>query len=252
MVGFRTSRQIVGALFALGLACGIAEAPPASAAMPEHSAPASPAPSGSPLRIIGRVHAKTAFCQQVYDHGGVATAAALQGDADLDDDVGWLNTVDLDDTELARQHGIAELLKRFVTLRARARVAIGETQALRTLAASAPTAEQKDALIAYANALGGALHRQEVLAEAISRFMLYVNAHPAVSQQQRDEDYIRAGYTPLGPFEHSADPRDRVPPTLSEVARSASTELAARRIPERDDEISAAAQVNAGFTPCTR
>ncbi len=252
MAGFRTSKQIVGALVALGLACGVADAGPPSAAAPEHSATSSPAPAGSPLRLIGRVHAKTAFCQEVYDHGGVATAAALQGDADLDDDVAWLNSVDLDSTELARQHGIAELLKRFVTLRARARVAIGETQTLRTLAASAPTLEQKGALVAYANAVGGALHRQEVLAEAISRFMIYVNAHPTVSQQQRDEDYLKASYTPLGPFEHSADPRDRVPPTLSEVARSASAELAVRRAPERDDEVRAGDQVAAGFTPCTK
>lgn len=205
-----------------------------------------------PVALIGRVHARTAFCQQVYDHGGLATASTLHGDADIDDDLQWLNTTDLDATELARQHGIAELSKRFTTLRSRARAAVDETKALRDVAESAPTAQQKDALVAYANALGGALHRQMVLAEAISRFMMYVNLHPAVSQQQRDEDYIAASYTPLGPWEHSADPRDRVPPTLTEMARSAAAELAVRRAPELGDESRAADQAEAGFTPCTK
>ena len=247
---FRTLMQTGSALVALGLGCGVAAAAPPSGPPPA-GAVASPVASGSPLRLIGRVHAKTAFCQQVYDHGGLATASALQGDADIDDDLQWLSTTDLDATELARQHGIAELSKRFTTLRSRARAAVDETKALRDVAASAPTAEQKDALVAYANALGGALHRQMVLAEAISRFMLYVNAHPAVSQQQRDEDYIKAGYTPLGPFEHSADPRDRVPPTLTEMARYAATELNTRRARERDDEVQAADHADAGFSPCS-
>ncbi len=251
MVGFRTFTRTAAGLIALGLICGVADAASSVGTPPERTAVATPAPSSSPLRLIGRVHARTAFCQQVYDHGGLATAEALHGDADIDDDLQWLNTTDLDATELARQHGLAELWKRFTTLRSRARAAVDETKALRDVAASAPTAEQKDALIAYANALGGALHRQMVLAEAISRFMLYVNVHPAVSQQQRDEDYLAASYTPLGPWEHSADPRDRVPPTLTEMARSAAAELAVRRVPELGDESRAAEQAAAGFTPCS-
>ena len=212
--------------------------------------PAATATVAAPLREIGRVHAKTAFCTTIYDHGGLATSAALAGDADLDDDLHWLSVVDLDSTVLAKQRGLGELSKRYTILHGRARYAIDESKALRAAAASAPTVDQRDALIAYADALGGALHRQMILAEAISRLMNYVQVHEPVSDQQRDEDTIVASYAPRGLFEHSLDPRDRVPQSLSETAKAASVELTERRIPEIDDETRAAQSADAAFGSC--
>ncbi len=212
----------------------------------------SPAPTtpAGPLREIGRVHAKTTFCQTIYDHGGLATSAALAGDTDLDDDLHWLSVVDLDSTELAKQRGLLELSKRYTTLHGRARYAIDEAKALRAAAINAPTVEQRSALIAYADALGGALHRQMVLADAISRLTNYVQVHQPVSDWQRDEDMIVASYAPRGLFEHSLDPRDRVPQTLSETAKGASIELTDRRAPELGDEARAAENADAAFAAC--
>lgn len=222
------------------------------ATSPLHAAPKAPAPvaSQAPLREIGRVHAKTRFCQDVTDTGAAVTSSALAGDAALEDDFRYLGSVDLDSTVLSKQRGLMELNARYTSLGERARAAVEQSKALRALADSAPTPEQKAALTDYANALGGALHRQIVLAQALSRFMLYVQTQEPVSEQDRDLATIDASWRPLAFGEHSYDPRDRVPPTLSEVAHAAGAELAARRTPELEDETRAAKSADAAFMPC--
>jgi hypothetical protein len=207
-------------------------------------------PSRSPLRLIGHVHAKTAFCMAVVDHGGMATAAALQGDENLDDDIHWLSTAQLDSSELAKEHGVLEMSKRYAELGERARAAIDEAKALRTVAETAPTPEQKTALIAYADAIGGALHRQTLLADALSRVMMNVQQQPRVTSEQRDEDLLAAAFRPPGPFQHSWDPRDRVPESLTEMVHAAAIELTNRRTSETNDEIRAAQNTQAAFSPC--
>ena len=242
-VGAGTAIALVIALASLAAA---APSPSPAAA----TASAAPAHVGAPLREIGHVQAKTRFCQTIYDFGGLATSATLAGDADLDDDLHWLSVVDLDSTVFSKQRGLSELLKRYTTLRARSRDAIEQAKTLRAAAADAPTVEQRVGIVAYADALGGALHRQQLLAEAISRFMLYVQVHDPVSEQQRDEAMIVAAYAPMRPFEHSADPRDRVPQSLSETAKSASIDLSERRVLERADEQRAAETADNAFAPC--
>ncbi len=223
-----------------------------SVAVGSVTAPSPNATPSSPLRLIGRVHAKTKFCTDIYDHGGLATAAALEGDAALKDDGVYLRSVDLDTTDIGKQHALLQLSQRYVTLRGRARAAIDETKALRTAADAAPTPEQKAALIAYSEAIGGALHRQMLLAEAISRFMMYLQAHEPVSAEQRDMDLVDAASRPYGGFDHYFDPRDRVPLTLTEVAQKTADDLDQRQIRETDDETRAAAQTDAAFSPCAQ
>ena len=250
MVPLRTLTHTMSAIVALGLSSGVANAQQGPPAVPGPIAVPGPTVSPSPLRVIGRVHAKTKFCQAIYDHGRLATTSALQGDADLDDDVHWLAGVDLDSSEIAREHGLLEFSKRYVDLGERARAAIEETKALRAVAKRAPTPEQQAALITYADALGGALHRQTLLADALGRVMMNVQQRPAITQDQRDEDLLAAAFTPRGPFEHSWDPRNRVPETLSEMAHAASIELTNRRVSETDDETRAAMSADAAFSPC--
>ncbi|MBC5803865.1 MAG: hypothetical protein GIX03_12910 [Candidatus Eremiobacteraeota bacterium] len=226
----------VSALIALGLGCGVAAAAPPGEPVPVATPVPIPAASSSPLRLIGRVHAKTAFCQSVLDHGGLATASVLEGDDDIDDDVNYLNKVDLDSSELGRHRAVTALTARFTALQARAKAAIGETKALRDGAAAAPTQDQKTALVA--NALTG--------------FTISAEAHQTVTEQEHDLDYSRTVYSRLGPWEHSADPRDRNPGTMTQMARAAANDLGKRRGPERDDEVLASQQADAGFSPCLK
>lgn len=252
MARSQTFALAVSALMSLGFGCGVAAAAPPDEPVPLATPVPIPTTSGSPLRLIGRVHAKTTFCQAVLDHGGLATASVLEGDDDIDDDVNYLSKVDLDSSELARHRAVTDLTARFTALQTRSKAAIRETKALRDRAAAAPTQEQKAALIAYANALGGALRRQLEFANALTGFTVSSEAHQTVTQQENDLDYSRTVYSRLGPWEHSADPRDRNPGTMTQMARSAASALVKLRGPERDDEVLASQQADAGFSPCLK
>ncbi len=212
---------------------------------------AAPAPAAHALKEIGRVHVQTRFCKEAYDRGALATSSALLDDAELDATARFLDTVDLDDNKLAKPSTIADLQKRYQVLMARAGAAIDETKALRQLADAAPAPEQKVALIDYANALGGALHRQMLVAEYYRRFAMYLEVHEPVSWQERDRALFYAARTPPGPMERSGDPRDRVPPTLTEVARFASSEVTTRHERAVGDELRAAQTAQAAFGPCS-
>ena len=214
----------------------------------------TPAPAASaaakPLREIGRVHARTAFCQAVYDRAGLATSTALDNDASFDQTTRYLNTVELDEDRLGKPRAIFTLQQSYAAIMAASHDAIEQTKALRGLAAQAPTPEQSAALIAYAQALGGAIHRQELVAEYYRRFVQYLETHERVSWQQHNEELFYAARLPLGPFEHSADPRDRVTPLLTEIARSEAANVTERREKVTSDEIGASAQIDAAFGPC--
>jgi len=204
-----------------------------------------------PLKEIGRVHVQTPFCKDVFDRGSLATSSALLNDAELDATAHFLDTVELDDNQLAKPTTITDLQKRYQVLMARAGAAIDETKALRQLADAAPAPDQKAALTDYANALGGALHRQMLVAEYYRRFAMYLEVHEPVSWQERDRALFYAARTPPGPMERSGDPRDRVPPTLTEVARFASSEITTRHERAVGDELHAAQTAQAAFGPCS-
>lgn len=251
MLGIPTLLRMASAVIALCFACGVAAAAQDGPSVPVPAASVNPTTS-SPLRLIGRVHAKTAFCRQVLDSGGLATAAALEGDGDIVDDVRYLSKTDLDSSELARDHAVAELAQRFTTLHTRALAAVKQAKALRDASGSAPTSEQKSALVAYADALSTALHRQLELANALAGFTVVGEAHQTVTEQEHDLDYSRTIYTRLGPWEHSADPRDRNPGTFTQMARNAASALDKQRVQEREDEARAAEWADAGFSPCLK
>lgn len=240
-----SSPKFVFALACLGLGSASANAAPTLGKAP------IPAPTAaSPLKEIGRVHARTAFCQAVYDRGSVSTSAALDNDVTLATTSQYLDSVELDENKLGKPNAEFELQRRYAQIMNEAQDAIEETKSLRQLAEQAPTPEQKAAIVAYADALGGALHRQQLVAEYFRRFVMYLQTHEAVPWQQRNEELFYAARTPMGPFEHSADPRDRVTPMLTEVARSESLQITDRHQAVTSDEAHAAAKYDAAFGPC--
>lgn len=228
-----------------------------SPAPPSAPSSAAPAPRYDALREIGRVHAVTSFCKAEYEHATVAVQTAITDDQDVDKDAAWLDTVHLD-TDLDKQKGAHTLLEEFKLLRARAKAGLGEAKAIKAAAADAPTPEQRQALIDFSDALAGALHRQMELADMEGRFVAYLDAHAPVDFIQRQQDEIDASIrgAEFGQasrqygYNHSADPRDLVPPTLSEEAQHTSVDLQKRHEVVYDDENRAAQKIEPSFKAC--
>jgi len=276
MVRHASKALIAAACVSLG--CSAALAAPTGNASPAPEAATAPSPL-APLREIGRVHAQTAFCQAVYDRGGLATAAALDNDAALAQTSDYLSHTELDDNALNKPKAVYTMHEMYESLMGRARTAIDVSKALRKLADEAPTPEQKAALIAYADAIGGALHRQELVAGDYIRFAVYLEAHQPVTWQQQEYEQISASISPPRPGDYqvseptewhpqedslgesslypempgvnfSTDARDHVTPRLTDLAKSEATHLTERHAKVVDDETHAAATVQAAFGPC--
>jgi hypothetical protein len=231
------------------------------AAVPNAAPPAAAVNSRSangPLQEIGHVKAVSPFCKAVLTHATVAVQTALADDADIERDGTWLHTTDFD-TDLAKQQGAHALIERFVALRARAKEGLAEATAIRAAAKDAPTPEQAKELTDFADALAGALKRQKDLADFMGRFVAYLDSHAPVDfidRQKAQIDASLAGATVgqasrMYGYNHSADPRDLVPPTLSEEAKATSDDLAKRHEPVYDDEDRAAQHIEPGFKDCS-
>jgi hypothetical protein len=235
------------ACFILG-ASGAAAAPKADAA-PAAGASATSAPVTA-LKQIGRVRARTVFCQTVLDHARITTAAALDNDSVIAETSVYLSRADLDENAMAKPKAVWDLQRSYEALMGRAHDAIDETKALRKAADDAPTPEQKAALIEYADAIGGALHRQEIVAKDYREFAVFLEANDPVSWQQHDRDLIAASVFPMLPWNRAMDPRDRVPAQLADLAKAEAVHLT--DIHERviEDEVHAGTSVDAALGPC--
>lgn len=241
------SRSVLAALLAIGIGAFVT-APVRAAPAPETASTA--APLAGALKEIGRVRAQTTFCRAVLERAGIATNVALQNDATLDDTARYLETVDLDDNKLAKPQAILGLQRRYAAISTSVSGAIEASERLRDLASTAPTATQRDALVAYANAIGGTLHREREVASSFRRFAMYLETHEPIAWQAQNEALFYAARTPAGPFDHGGNPHDRVPPTLTEVARQEASHMREQREPEIADEIRASVAVPAAFDPC--
>jgi len=144
-----------------------------------------------------------------------------------------------------------DLQRSYEALMARSRAAIDESKALRKAADDAPTPEQKAALIAYADALGGAIHRQEILAKDYREFGVFLEANDPVSWQQHDEQLILAHALPAPFWDRALDARDRVPQPLADLAKAEAVHITESHETIIEDEVRAGNNVDAAFTPCS-
>jgi hypothetical protein len=229
------------------IACVLAASPGLAAApnLPSTPAVAAPAPVTA-LREIGHVRAHTRFCQAVYDHAGLSTNTALINDSTISKTADDLTHADLDDNLMAKPRTIVDMQRSYEALMSRTRDAIDETKTLRKLADDAPTPEQKAALVAYADALGGALHRQQIAARDYREFGVYLEAHDPVAWQEHDREMMAANATQPVEF----DPHDYVTPYLADLAKAEAVHLNDLHETVLDDEVRAGSSVDAAFGPC--
>jgi hypothetical protein len=229
----------------------VSSAAPASAASgaPLNTTETTPA-ALTTLKEIGHVHAQTAFCQAVYDHAGASTSTALAADASLASTAQYLTKADLDENAMAKPKAIYDIQRSYEALMAETKDAIEESKALRKLAADAPTPEQKAALITYADAIGGALHRQQLIGRDYRAFGVYLEAHDPVPWQDHDYDLSMATVKMPRPEEMAQDPRDRVATPLAQLSKEEAIHMADSEQQVLADEVHAASTVDAAFGPC--
>jgi hypothetical protein len=128
---------------------------------------ASPAPP-TPLTEIGHTHALPA-CTSIVQHANVAIGAALDGDHNLAILTMNIRATDFNKlNDLQRMNAVDALMKQASLVRTTAHSADAEIKTLRAEAKASTDPTRQAELKAFADALGGALARQD---KAASDFM---------------------------------------------------------------------------------
>ncbi|HMD01512.1 MAG TPA: hypothetical protein VKG44_00980 [Candidatus Baltobacteraceae bacterium] len=237
-----TKIAVLAATFAFA-ASGVASPPPIVAA---------PDQSDAPLREIGHVRATDPLCKSLVSHATAAVNVFLDDNLRIAQTVQLLRTIDLDSSPLAKSLGSRDMTRRYVTLRASAVQGVGEMKAFLDEAKTEPNESQRAELIAFANALEGAIYRQKKIAEDLSRFIAYVDSHDGLTSDEQEEARVALqaaqndSRTFVDPFGWEND----IPPQLSQRAKYGAEQLEQRSKPIASDAARAAAHVEGAFSGC--
>ncbi len=223
----------------------------------EPAAVPAPEASQTPLREITRVRATTPLCRDLAADATEAIDDEQRFDARLGDAEYALSVVDLDSSGIAKMRGTNDVRARYVELAANVAASRKLMKAFEQRLKDAPTPEARRDLQTFADALGGALHHQQSLADELGRFLAYADTHDPIDDTQHDRLMESAianvgnGSVARSQFDASAfGPTAGVTPQLSTVAKAASTTLAKRALPLADDEKSAADRIDPAFSGC--
>jgi hypothetical protein len=237
-------------------ALGIDPPQPAASAAPAPAPPAAVAPLSDSafdhLKEIGRVKALTPFCSKAIQHADTAIDGTLANDVRIQFTISNLKSVDLDSSLVKKANGTADLLKQFRALQEGAKMAQREVNALRADAETATDPQEKADMKTFADALGGAIERQRKMADQIGRYITYLDSHATVDDQDKarwlfDIQYAQTSFG--NPFH--GDPREWVPPSLSDAAKSAAEELTDEIPDVARDESTAAQRAEPAFKSCS-
>ena len=148
---------------------------------------ASTAPRPTPLQEIGRVRALPA-CVPIVTHANAAITQALDNDRTLAILSTNLHNTDFDKlNSLQRRNVIDALMKQAEALRVATKAADGEVKKLREYAVNAPDEQRKVELKTFADALGGALNRQQKAASEFMRDVTIVRGREVVANSHETE-----------------------------------------------------------------
>ena len=226
-----------------------------SALVPTVAAP--PVVAGGELKEIGRIRVTTTLCKTLVVSAAHAVDIETQNNARLVDDEATLQTIDLDGSQILKARGVREITKRFVALRAAAVEGNVLMRGFRERAKTAIGDQQRADLLAFADALDGALHRQKILADDLGRFVAYLDAHEPIDKDTHDrqisnalllQNDVRFPHTPFDVRDFG--PTAGVPDPLSVTAKNASAELIKRSAPISIDEAAAALKIEPAFASC--
>jgi hypothetical protein len=224
-----------------------------AAALPAPKPAPSAAPTEKPLHEIGSVHATTPFCRKMIDTAVSSVDITLDNDVKIVNFENALRTLDFDSNLLVKHRSTDELRRRFVALRAAAAQGLKQMKAFREDAKAATDPEQRIALDKFADALAGALYRQQVIADRLGGYIAFLDSTPPVSdddkaemQLQHDIDASNIIWKSTNPFVTQPD----VPEQLSHASKRAADEFETRAEPILKDEDDAANRIDPAFKRC--
>lgn len=148
----------------------------AQAAAPAPSPASTPEPSASAssLREIGHVYSNGA-CTAIATRANSAISAALRNDQTVVMMVSSLRTVDLDSSNrLTKINGLKQLERYAEDVRLSAMEATAQIKQLRDLASQSTDPVRKEELKQFADALGGALGRQQKMGRDLQGMLVRI------------------------------------------------------------------------------
>lgn len=252
---------------------------PASAAVAPSPSPAPAAPA-SQLRVIASVRS-TPRCAEIVTHANSAIGTALDDDLLIGQTVTRLRLVNLDDgNPIHRHNGLNALGDLAKNLMKQARSGDDEVKRLRALAHDSKDPQEQKDLADFANALGGALWRQQKIARDLNGYLAAVDfqdmakfddgqqqmnqATFGVSDPLTDEpaavQQMEASNKRLEQNASTYDPRRSMTPgplgherytsTATQEAQAAAADFQAREPSITTDENSAAHYADGAFKNC--
>ncbi len=234
---------------------------------------ASPAPA---LKVIANVRS-TSRCAEIVTHANSAIGSALNNDVQLQQLITRLRAVNLDDgNPIHRRNGLDALGEFAKNVTKQSRSADDEVKRLRALAEKSNDPQEKKELKAFADALGGALWRQQKVARDLNGYLAAVDFQDMATFTESQKEANRIVFGVPDPYLASvADARatngidrNRVPndpstgmrppplghdpnqPTATQEATAAARDFESRLPDITTDENGAAQHVNAALARC--
>ena len=153
----------------------------------------TPAPSGAaaptPLKEIGRVRALPA-CVPIVAHANGAITEALENDRALAVVSTNLRATDFDQLNaIQRRNAVEAMLRHAEAISKAAKLGDAEVKRLREYAVNSPDPKRKEELKTFADALGGALYRQQKAAVELQRDVAILRGRDdARDMKERNDD----------------------------------------------------------------
>lgn len=230
------------------------------------SAATVPSPSPAPLLKTIVTVKSSPICGAFAVHTNAAITSALANDQSLGTTILMLRSPDLAGSSLDRQSEIHHLNTLADDMYKQYRAGEHEVSELRTLANEATDPDEKAALTAVADALGGALYRQHLMQRDLDGFVNYLYASDMMSSDDdttSDPDAPRRqflddvpGAHPINGYSPIWNPAD-VPLAGTEsltddvtMARAASQDFVGRLPALRQDEQAAGTRIDAAAEKC--
>jgi hypothetical protein len=227
-----------------------------AAALTAGPAPAATAAPPAPvLKTISSVRS-TARCTEIVTAANTAIGDAVQDDSVVLSTIERLRIVNLDDGDIIhRNAGLSALGSLASQMYEQSLAGAKKIARLRLLARTAPDPKEGKKLKAFADALGGALGRQEKIARDINGYLAFVDARDMMADSPMDDNDALGsfpyGYGPprgfVTPAEAAGDPNG---PTATQYARGAAADFQ-KRLPDiATDEQHAADAVGGALQGC--
>ena len=186
----------------------------ASAPPPAPAATAAPA-----LKVIASVRS-TPRCAEIVTHANSAIGSTLNNDVLIAQLITRLRAYNLDDgNPIRRRNGLDALGEFAKNLTKQSRAADDEVKRLRALAAKSTDPQEQKELKAFADALGGALWRQQKIARDVNGYLASVDFQDMATFTEGQQQANRAVFGVPDPYLRSIT--DARPPTGADQNRGA-------------------------------